>query len=106
MNARHSLAFASPASADVTQQLLHSAEPSLRLQVVSDLLSQRPDSRDVRQLAEYVRMSSRVAMLLSEPRSPLALPMNIRRLWSRVCSTNGSMYARSKCCSRAPNRDR
>jgi hypothetical protein len=69
MNAQwggESLGFASPANADVTQQLLHSTEPSLRLQVVSDLMGHRPDSRDVRQLAEHVRTSSRVAMLLSE----------------------------------------
>ena len=68
MNAQwggESLDFASPANADVTQQLLHSTEPSVRLHVVSDLMGQQPDSRDVRQLAEHVRTSSRVATLLS-----------------------------------------
>jgi hypothetical protein len=58
--------FASPADADVTQRLLQSAEPSIRLRVVTDLLGQPPDSRDVRRLREQVRTSSRVATLLSE----------------------------------------
>jgi hypothetical protein len=61
-----SLQFTSPQNADVTQRLLQSAEPSVRLQVLSDVLGQPSDSRDVRRLREQVRMSSRVAMLLSE----------------------------------------
>lgn len=58
--------FASPANADVTQRLLNSAEPSIRLQVVTDLLGRPADNRDVRRLREQVRTSSRVATLLSE----------------------------------------
>jgi hypothetical protein len=61
-----SLQFASPQNADVTQRLLQSAEPSVRLQVLSDVLGQPSDSRDVRRLREQVRMSPRVATLLSE----------------------------------------
>jgi hypothetical protein len=61
-----SLQFASPQNADVPQRLLQSAEPSVRLQVLSDVLGQPSDSRDVRLLREQVRMSSRVATLLSE----------------------------------------
>jgi hypothetical protein len=61
-----SLQFTSPQNADVTQRLLQSAEPSVGLQVLSDVLGQPSDSRDVRRLREQVRMSSRVAMLLSE----------------------------------------
>jgi hypothetical protein len=61
-----SLRFASPADAAVTQRLLNSAEPSIRLQVVTDLLGRPADSREVRRLREQVRTSSRVATLLSE----------------------------------------
>jgi hypothetical protein len=61
-----SLRFAFPTDADVTQRLLNSAEPSIRLQVVTDLLGRPGDSREVRRLAEQVRTSSRVARLLSE----------------------------------------
>jgi hypothetical protein len=61
-----SLRFASPPLADVTQRLLRSAEPSVRLQVTTNLLGQPPDSRDVRRLRERVRTSSRVSTLLSE----------------------------------------
>jgi hypothetical protein len=61
-----SLRFAFPTDADVTQRLLNSAEPSIRLQVVTDLLGRPGDSREVRRLAELVRTSSRVARLLSE----------------------------------------
>jgi hypothetical protein len=50
----------------VTQRLLNSAEPSIRLQVVTDLLGRPADSREVRRLREQVRTSSRVATLLSE----------------------------------------
>lgn len=58
--------FASPAGADVTQRLLDSAEPSIRLQVLTDLLGQPGDSREVRRLRDEVRTSSRVATLLSQ----------------------------------------
>jgi hypothetical protein len=60
------LRFASPANADVMQRLLNSAEPSIRLQVVTDLLGEARGSPEVRRLREQVRTSSRVATLLSE----------------------------------------
>jgi hypothetical protein len=50
---------------DVVQRLMRSDEPSIRLQVVSDLLS-RPKDVEVSVLHEQVRASARVATLLSE----------------------------------------
>jgi hypothetical protein len=50
----------------VRQRLLNSAEPSIRLQVVTELLGRPADGREVRRLREQVRTSSRVATLLSE----------------------------------------
>jgi hypothetical protein len=50
---------------DVVQHLLRSDEPSIRLQVITDLLG-RPKDVELSALPEQVRTSARVASLLSE----------------------------------------
>jgi hypothetical protein len=50
----------------VINRLLHSVEPSIRYKTRVNVLGESPKSPEIRQLQEHIRVSPRVAMLLSE----------------------------------------
>jgi hypothetical protein len=66
--------IASPANVDVTQRLLHLPEPSIQLQVLTQVLGRSSDADDAPRYTTRARTSLGVSTLLSERDKTACIP--------------------------------
>ena len=65
----------------IITRLLHSNEPSVRFKVLTQVLGRTPDSDEVKDLQEEIRVSPRVKQLLSEQQADGRIPYHPYAKW-------------------------